>query len=71
MAVEHPVSVQAPSAGTLRSSRRVIFALIAVGLFMSSIDTTIVATALPAIHSSLHPPSTGPAGPSRSTASAW
>ena len=42
-----------PSAGEPGSSRRLIFAIVAVGLFMSSIDTTIVATALPAIHASL------------------
>lgn len=31
-----------------------IFAIVAVALFMSSVDATIVATALPAIHHSLH-----------------
>jgi EmrB/QacA subfamily drug resistance transporter len=35
-------------------SRRFIFAIVAVALFMSSVDATIVATALPAIHHSLH-----------------
>lgn len=53
MAIEHPAGLQAPSAGEPGSSRRLIFAIVAVGLFMSSIDTTIVATALPAIHTSL------------------
>jgi EmrB/QacA subfamily drug resistance transporter len=53
VAIEHPAGLQAPSAGAPGSSRRLIFAIVAVGLFMSSIDTTIVATALPAIHTSL------------------
>jgi EmrB/QacA subfamily drug resistance transporter len=35
-------------------SRKLIFAIVAIALFMSSVDTTIVATALPAIHRSLH-----------------
>ena len=53
MAIEHSVGRQVPSAGQPGSSRRLIFAIVAVGLFMSTIDTTIVATALPAIHASL------------------
>lgn len=53
MAIGDPVGVQAPSAGEPGSSRRLIFGIVAVGLFMSSIDSTIVATALPAIHASL------------------
>jgi EmrB/QacA subfamily drug resistance transporter len=53
VAIEHPAGLQAPPAGEPGSSRRLIFAIVAVGLFMSSIDTTIVATALPAIHTSL------------------
>jgi EmrB/QacA subfamily drug resistance transporter len=53
VAIEHPAGLQAPSAGEPRSSRRLIFGIVAVGLFMSSIDATIVATALPAIHTSL------------------
>lgn len=44
---------QVPSAGEPGRPRRLIFAVVAVGLFMSSVDTTIVATALPAIHTSL------------------
>jgi EmrB/QacA subfamily drug resistance transporter len=53
VAIEHPAGPQAPSAGAPGSSRRLVFVIVAVGLFMSSIDTTIVATALPAIHASL------------------
>jgi EmrB/QacA subfamily drug resistance transporter len=53
VAIEHSVGLQAPSAGEPRPSRRLIFGIVAVALFMSSIDTTIVATALPAIHTSL------------------
>jgi EmrB/QacA subfamily drug resistance transporter len=54
MAVEQPVSLESPSAARPASSRRLIFGIVAVGLFMSSIDSTIVATALPAIHASLN-----------------
>src|SRR5580700_3192797 len=53
VAIEHSVGLQAPSAGEPGPSRRLIFGIVAVGLFMSSIDATIVATALPAIHTSL------------------
>jgi EmrB/QacA subfamily drug resistance transporter len=35
-------------------SRRLIFSIVAIALFMTSVDSTIVATALPAIHHSLH-----------------
>lgn len=35
-------------------SGRVLFGVVAISLFMSSIDSTIVATALPAMHHSLH-----------------
>lgn len=35
-------------------SRRLIFAMVAMALFMGSVDFAIVATALPAIHDSLH-----------------
>ncbi len=54
MAIEQPVGVAAPSPGAPGPSRHRVFAIVAVGLFMSSIDSTIVATALPAIHTSLH-----------------
>jgi EmrB/QacA subfamily drug resistance transporter len=53
VAIEHTVGLQAPSPGRAGPSRHLIFAIVAVGLFMSSIDATIVATALPAIHASL------------------
>jgi EmrB/QacA subfamily drug resistance transporter len=51
--IERPAGLQTPSAGASRPSRRLVFGIVAVGLFMSSIDSTIVATALPAIHTSL------------------
>ncbi len=54
MAIEQPVGVAARPPGAPGPSRHLIFAIVAVGLFMSSIDSTIVATALPAIHTSLH-----------------
>lgn len=53
MAIEHSAGLQVPSAGEPSRPRRLVFAIVAVGLFMSAIDTTIVATALPAIHDSL------------------
>ena len=54
MAIERSAGVSAPSEGQPGSPRRLIFGIVAVGLFMSSVDSTIVATALPAIHTSLH-----------------
>jgi EmrB/QacA subfamily drug resistance transporter len=45
--------MEVPPAGGPGPSRRLIFGIVAIGLFMSSIDSTIVATALPAIHKSL------------------
>jgi len=45
MAIEHQAGLQAPSAGKPGSSPWVIFVTVAVGLFMSSIDSTIVAWA--------------------------
>jgi EmrB/QacA subfamily drug resistance transporter len=53
VAIEHSAGLQAPSADNPGPSRRLIFGIVAIGLFMSSIDSTIVATALPAIHTSL------------------
>jgi EmrB/QacA subfamily drug resistance transporter len=53
MAIERSVGLAAPAADKPGPSRRLIFGIVAVGLFMSSIDSTIVATALPAIHTSL------------------
>jgi EmrB/QacA subfamily drug resistance transporter len=53
VAIEHSAGLQAPSADQPGPSRRLIFGIVAIGLFMSSIDSTIVATALPAIHTSL------------------
>ncbi|MCL2393501.1 MAG: MFS transporter [Acidimicrobiaceae bacterium] len=45
----------AAEAGPARAvSGRVLFGVVAIALFMSSVDTTIVATALPAMHRSLH-----------------
>jgi EmrB/QacA subfamily drug resistance transporter len=54
VAIERSVGVRASSEGQPGSRRRLIFGIVAVGLFMSSVDSTIVATALPAIHASLH-----------------
>src|ERR1700734_537321 len=51
--MEHSVGLEAPSAEEPGPSRHLIFGIVAVGLFMSSIDSTIVATALSAIHASL------------------
>jgi EmrB/QacA subfamily drug resistance transporter len=48
------VGLEAPATGNAGSSRHLIFWIVAIGLFMSSIDSTIVATALPDIHQSLH-----------------
>jgi MFS family permease len=53
VAIEHSAGSRTPSPGQPGPSRRLIFGIVAVALFMSSIDTTIVATALPAIHTSL------------------
>ncbi|HEY6492378.1 MAG TPA: MFS transporter [Trebonia sp.] len=53
MAIEDSVGVQAATAGNPGPSRRLVFGIVAIALFMSSIDSTIVATALPAIHASL------------------
>ena len=40
--------------GPLPVRRNLIFAIVSIGLFMASIDQTIVATALPAIQKELH-----------------
>src|SRR5215475_3160338 len=43
--------------GAVRPDRRkLVFAIVSVGLFMASLDQTIVATALPAIQRELHAP---------------
>jgi EmrB/QacA subfamily drug resistance transporter len=50
-----PLSESAASGGKRPESRRtLIFAIVSMGLFMSAVDSTIVATALPAIESELH-----------------
>jgi EmrB/QacA subfamily drug resistance transporter len=54
VAIERTAGVPAPPEDPPGSPRRLIFGIVAVGLFMSSVDSTIVATALPAIHESLH-----------------
>src|SRR3984957_16280907 len=51
---ELPVGLDGPAVGARQLSRGLIFVIVAVALFMSSVDATIVATALPAIHHSLH-----------------
>jgi EmrB/QacA subfamily drug resistance transporter len=43
-----------PPAGPPAARRNLIFAIVSIGLFMASIDQTIVATALPAIQHELH-----------------
>jgi EmrB/QacA subfamily drug resistance transporter len=53
LATEPPVREAAPSTVDGAPSPRLIFVIVAVALFMSSVDTTIVATALPAIHHGL------------------
>jgi EmrB/QacA subfamily drug resistance transporter len=42
------------STGSARPARRLVFGIVVVALFMGSVDATIVATALPAIHRGLH-----------------
>src|ERR1700684_2315202 len=37
-----------------KDRRKLIFAIVSIGLFMASVDQTIVATALPAIEKELH-----------------
>src|ERR1700691_5569973 len=54
MAIEESSRLDQPPAGRSGPSPHLVFAVVAIGLFMSSIDSTIVATALPAIHQSLH-----------------
>jgi MFS family permease len=54
MAIEESSRLDPPPASRSGPSRHLVFAVVAIGLFMSSIDSTIVATALPAIHRSLH-----------------
>ena len=47
VAIEHSAGLEAaPDPREPGPSRHLIFAIVAVGLFMSSIDATIVATAL-------------------------
>jgi EmrB/QacA subfamily drug resistance transporter len=43
-----------PREGQQKDRRKLIFAIVSIGLFMASIDQTIVATALPAIEKELH-----------------
>ncbi|MDT7557558.1 MAG: hypothetical protein QOC83_6633 [Pseudonocardiales bacterium] len=49
-----PVSTVGGSAGDPLPRRKLIFAIVSMGLFMSSVDQTIVATGLPAIQRELH-----------------
>lgn len=48
-----PGNVDAPEIDRSGPSRQFIFGIVAIALFMSSIDVSIVATAIPAIHKSL------------------
>jgi EmrB/QacA subfamily drug resistance transporter len=43
-----------PAPGSPKDRRKLIFAIVSIGLFMASVDQTIVATALPAIERELH-----------------
>ena len=43
-----------PGHGSPKDRRKLIFAIVSIGLFMASVDQTIVATALPAIERELH-----------------
>jgi EmrB/QacA subfamily drug resistance transporter len=49
-----PAAAVPDHAGTPHVRRNLIFAIVSIGLFMASIDQTIVATALPAIQKELH-----------------
>jgi EmrB/QacA subfamily drug resistance transporter len=51
-----PVPTAAPATGPAEVPQRrwLVFAIVSIGLFMASIDQTIVATALPAIEHDLH-----------------
>jgi EmrB/QacA subfamily drug resistance transporter len=50
-----PASLAGPQvAGDLGRRRHVVFAVVSIALFMSSVDQTIVATALPALQHDLH-----------------
>jgi len=52
---EEATTAPESAAGPLPAGRpRLIFAIVSIGLFMASIDQTIVATALPAIEKELH-----------------
>jgi EmrB/QacA subfamily drug resistance transporter len=53
LTTQRPVSEVEQPSSTGTHSPRLIFSIVAVALFMSSVDTTIVATALPAIHHGL------------------
>src|ERR1700743_735218 len=44
----------APPGAQPKDRRKLIFAIVSIGLFMASVDQTIVATALPAIEKELH-----------------
>jgi EmrB/QacA subfamily drug resistance transporter len=54
----HPGQPPVADAGEPLARRKLIFAIVSMGLFMSSVDQTIVATALPAIERELHAPIT-------------
>jgi EmrB/QacA subfamily drug resistance transporter len=51
-----PASGAPDAAGEPLARRKLIFVIVSMGLFMSSVDQTIVATALPAIERELHAP---------------
>jgi multidrug resistance protein len=49
-----PTAAPATGPAAVLQRRRLVFAIVSIGLFMASIDQTIVATALPAIERDLH-----------------
>jgi EmrB/QacA subfamily drug resistance transporter len=49
-----PLPEAGPAGDEPRAGRTLIFAIVSIGLFMASVDQTIVATALPAIQHELH-----------------
>ncbi len=56
LAGELPADLAIPARLPGAATRRMIFATVSVALFMSAMDQTIVATALPTLHRALHAP---------------
>jgi EmrB/QacA subfamily drug resistance transporter len=49
-----PAAAEAPDSDEPKPGRRIVFAVVAISLFMASVDQNIVATALPSIQHDLH-----------------